>query len=312
MSTTLRNPIAFFVALFLVLTLTSPPSNAATTFDLLRMDPTPRGAAMAGNSIALMNSDLNALNMHPGGLAMLDQRLVNLSYADHPLDVSGGFFSFGFPSDYGYFALGLNYLNYGSFDQSSEIGEDPTGTFSASDMLITTGFGLEIVERVGIGHTVKFITGQIESYTSTAIAADISVHWDTGFRWIELAAGITNIGTQLQSYGETKEDLPTAAHLGVAKQLEHLPVKLSLTGHIDINSEYWGALAGEFTVSPILQLRAGYTTFAPNYHVGGSQDAISGISAGLGLHYFDTNLDYAFYSQGAIGQVHRIGIGYKF
>jgi hypothetical protein len=297
------------VALLLLLTI---PTYAATTYDLLRIDPTPRGSAMAGNSIALMNNDLNALNIHPGGLAALEHRQVSASYADHPLDVSGGYFGFGFPSDYGYAAFGLNYLNYGTFDRRTTLDEDPTGSFSPSDMLITAGFGREVVEHVGVGISVKYIRGEIDTYSSSAIAADVSAHWDTRFRWVELAAGISNIGTQLESYGETKEDLPTEAHLGVAKQLEHLPLKLSLTAHMDIDSDFWGALAGEFTVSPLLQLRAGYTTIAPDYHVEGSQDAISGVSAGLGLHYFDINLDYAFYSQGALGQVHRIGVGYLF
>lgn len=63
MSTALRQ--RFVLATLLILVLIALPSYAATVFDLLRIDPTPRGAAMAGNSIALMNKDLNALNIHP-------------------------------------------------------------------------------------------------------------------------------------------------------------------------------------------------------------------------------------------------------
>ncbi len=301
-----------WIAILTLSLLISSPSLANTTYDFLRIDPSPRGAALAGNSIALLAGDLNAITIHPAGLAFLDDQRASVSYANHPLDVSGGQLSYGFPTDYGYAAFALNYLSYGSFDRRQNLDDEVNGTFTPTDILLVGGFGRQVVEDVGVGVSLKFIRSEIDTYSSTAIAADISAHWDTRFRMIQLAAGISNLGTQLESYGDTAEDLPTEAHIGFAKYLEHLPLELSLTAHYGLDQQFWGALAGEFMVSELLMLRAGYTTLGPDYHVGGSQDAIAGVSAGIGISYMDLKLDYALYSQGALGEVHRLGVTYLF
>ncbi|MCB2213371.1 PorV/PorQ family protein [bacterium] len=310
MSISLRMPKTLVSLIAILLLVVS--ANAATTFDLLRLDPTPRGAALAGNSLALLGGTLDALSMHPGGLASVHHQHVSASYSNHPLDVSGGRFSYGYPSSYGYGAFSLTYLNYGEFDRRLSLEDEVNGTFSPTDLLVSAGFAREVYDNLGVGVSVKYISSQIDDYNSSAIAMDISGHWNTGWNMVKLAVGVSNIGTQLESYIDTEEDLPTEGHFGVAKQLEHLPLVLTISGHMDIDSNFYGAAAGEFTVSPMLKLRAGYTSLGPDYHVGGSQDGLAGISAGVGVFYLDFNLDYALVSQGPVGQVHKLGITYQF
>ncbi len=95
--------------------------------------------------------------------------------------------------------------------------------------------------------------------------------------------------------------LPLTVRVGVTNQLEHLPLKLSVTGHYETNEEIFGTAAGEFTVSPILKLRAGYTTSASDFRVEGNEDSLAGISAGLGISLQRFTIDYAFHSPGRIG-----------
>lgn len=307
-----RTAVFRALAVCVTIVLTAGAATGATTYDLLRFEAAPRGAALGGHSLALSGGEFSSLASHPAGLAGLEQRQLSASYADHPLDVAGGRFAYGAPTRYGYTAASLTYLSYGSFDRRNSLEEDPSGTFTPSDLLVTAGFARSFGHGVGVGVAAKFIRGEIDTYTSSALVFDASAHWDTGFRMIELAAGFSNAGFQLEKYGETAEALPLLAHAGIAKQLEHLPLKLSLTGHADADGTLWGVLAGEFTVSPLLKLRAGYSSDASDYHVGGSQDTAAGLSAGIGLTHRGIRLDYAFHSQGALGNVHRLGVGYAF
>lgn len=302
---------AWLVCAF-ILALTAAPALAASSFDGFRLDPSPRAASLGGYSIALSDDQLNAATIHPAGIAGLDGRQLSAAYANHPLDVAGGRFSYGYPFDFGYGAISLNYMNYGTFERRANLEDDNQGSFTPNDIGVSAAFARQFAHGIRVGLAATFLHAEIDSYSSNAIAADLSVHWDTGFQMVELAAAITDAGMQLDAFGDTREDLPTAAHLSLAKQLEHLPLKLGLTGHADTDDRLWGTLAGEFTVSPQLRLRAAYTTEGADYEVGGGDDTLAGLSAGLGITWRTVLLDYAFHNQGALGQVHRIGATYLF
>lgn len=303
-----------FLAICLVTLVAVSSVYATNAFDLLRIDPAPRGTATGSYSIALTGKDLGSLQENPAGLAMLEGYRGVASYSDHPLDLSAGYLAAGRSLYQGYAALGITYFNYGEFDRFESVNSEQNGTFSASDFLITAGYGqtLPYVEGLQAGAAVKLLHSTIEDYSSSALALDLGAYWVTGWQGVDVAVVLANLGTQLRTYGGVDESLPMTARAGVAKQLAHLPLQLTATGHYELDDDVFGTLGAEFTVSPMLLLRAGYTTRGSEFHVEGSEDSIAGFSAGIGLNLRKFGIDYAFHSQGAVGQIHKIGISSRF
>ena len=283
---------------------------AMGAYDLLRIDPAPRGAAMGGYAVALAYHGIGSLAENPAGLADLEMNQGIFAYSDHPLDLAGGYLAYGRRMAGGYGAASLTYFDYGSFDRITTANGPVEGSFGASDALLTLGYATRILAGLNAGASVKFIRSEIENYTSTAAAVDLGLVWHTGFKMVDVAFTASNLGVQVDSYLDTGESLPLTLRFGAAKQLEHLPLQLTATAHYEPETDPYATLAGEFTVSPQLKLRAGYTSSASEYRVGGSSDGIAGLSAGCGLFAGRYRLDYTFQSQGAAGQVHRFGIGF--
>ncbi len=82
---------------------------------------------------------------------------------------------------------------------------------------------------------------------------------------LNLAACGINIGTQLSSYTDLKEDFPLDVLIGISKRLEKLPVRLSLDFHNlnqdrdELYQHFKGfSIGAEFYFSEVFTLRFGY------------------------------------------------------
>ena len=124
-----------------------------------------------------------------------------------------------------------------------------------------------------------------------------------------------NIGTQLTSYYNEKEELPLDIIVGVSKKLQHLPLRLSLDFH-KLNAERDDfvqrfkafSLGAEFTLSKVLRLRFGYDNEKRSDLKIGTSAGIAGFNVGLGAIISNYTFDYGFSSLGAIGALHRVTV----
>lgn len=304
-----RSPAVRLLTAVLLLFGASAAARAQGAFDLLRMDPTARGAALGSHPVAVAYDGLSALAINPAGLSLLTGPSAGAAYTNHPVDLASGCFTWGRPMLDGGFAVSLNYFSYGSFERVASVDASPEGSFGAWDMLASVGYGRALTERISLGGSARLIHSRIDNYASTAAALDAALLVRTGVSMTDLAMVVRNLGGQLSTYAGLRESLPTSVDLGVAKKLEHLPLRLGVTAHWEAGASLFATASGEFTVSELLRVRAGYTTLATDQRVGGADDALAGISAGLGLTHEQYRLDYAFVAQGALGLVHRIGFG---
>lgn len=297
-----------FAALLLVALLASA-AHASNGFDILRQDPTPRGAALASHPIALSYGDPGAIAYNPAGLSGVERRSALVSYADHQLDLSGGQVAYAMPYRRGVGAIGVNWFSYGEFQRRESFDLPANGSFTPSDFVLSVAYAQHLPFGLSAGGTAKMVRMEIDDYSSTAMAADIGAMWREEVNGVTLAATLSNLGYQVSTFDGYREDLPMTARLAFAKQLAHLPLELNATAHYELDGNLHATGGGEFTISPELKLRAGYTTFATDYAVGGAEDSTAGISAGLGVFIDRFRLDYAFLSQGALGTIHRFGFG---
>ncbi|MDP8207581.1 MAG: PorV/PorQ family protein [Candidatus Electryonea clarkiae] len=296
------------LCVFLIANIITGSAFGSGVFDLMRIDPTPRGSALGGHPVALSwYGGLDAIFNNPAGLASNSTQKTSIAYGDHPIDLSSGMAAYGRPLLQGYGSVAISHFNYGSFDEYASLDAARNGTFTANEIMLIAGYGKTIVKGLSAGAAGKFVSGKIESYKSSAVAFDAGLYFETGISDIDLAATVSNIGTQISAYNEVSEDIPMTIRAGGSKKLEHLPLRLSAASHLEQNEDVYLTASGEFTVSPILKLRVGYTSFGIDYRVEGASDSFAGISGGLGINWQRMNFDYAFQSMGAIGQVHRLG-----
>ncbi len=289
--------------------------SAQSSFEFLRLDTSPRAAALAGSFVA-DNDDANVMFYNPAGINLLKGMPVSFSFLKHLMDINSA--SVSFSKDYeglGRFAAGVQYINYGTFTRADKNGLK-LGNFGAGDFALTLGYGNQLDNNFYYGTNVKFIYSSIENYSSTAVAFDLGLHyavpeskWNFGF-------SVLNLGTQLKSYFNTKEDLPLDMRLGFSKELEKLPFRIFWSFN-RLSDRYENFLdrfkqitfGGEFRMGQSLRLRFGYDNEKrKDMKIGSTTSGLAGFSVGLGFFVSKYNVDYSFSSLGSVGALHRIGI----
>ena len=288
--------------------------SAQSTYQFLRLDTSPRAAAVAGSFVA-NNDDPNVMFYNPAGINLLQGTPISFSFSKPWEDVSSA--SLAASKDFegiGKLAAAIQYISYGTFTKADAQGNN-LGEFSVGETALILGYGNQLDENFYYGANVKLIYSKISDVSSTAAAIDLGLHyaipsskWNFGF-------SILNLGAQVSSYFDTKEDLPLDIRFGFSKQLENLPLKFFWSFN-KINEDQEKFLnhfaqitfGGEFRLGQSLRLRFGYDNEKRKEMKVGSSAALAGFNLGVGFIVKGYNVDYAFSSMGSIGSLHRFGI----
>ncbi|MCZ6776514.1 MAG: type IX secretion system protein PorQ [Ignavibacteria bacterium] len=289
-----------------------------TVYNFLRLDVGARAAGMAGSFVSVME-DPNAIFYNPAGLSTLQSSMASVGFFKHLLDINSGYLSYSQALDnIGYFGAGIVYTNYGSFDRRDELG-NADGTFSAGDVALVLGYANLLEENLYYGANVKFIYSSIADYASSGLAADVGILYNIPESRVSIGASIRNLGAQLTSYADTKEDLPVDVVVGGSIVPRGLPLLLNVNFHKlnedadDIGDRFRAfTVGGEFTLSKVLQIRVGYDNEKRKDLKIGTSAELTGFSGGVGINVNGYKVDYALSSFGEIGSLHRISIGTSF
>lgn len=288
------------------------------TYEFLRVDMSPRSAALGGSFVAA-NDDPNVIFNNPAGINYLKNTPVSFSFLKHLMDIN--FVSLSASHNFegiGRFGLGLKYANYGSFSERDEFG-NKLSDFSVNELAVIAGYGVKIDSNFYFGASGKLIYSGIASYSSTGAAIDLGFNYSIPSEELNIGVSILNIGGQLSSYVNVSEDLPLDVVIGLSKRLANLPVKLYLDFHkINENKESFFerlntfTFGAEFILSQSLMLRLGYNHEKRRELKIGNFAGLAGFNAGFGLKISNYVFDYGFSSLGEIGSLHRIGINTEF
>ena len=278
-----------------------------TSAAFLKLGAGARPSAM-GNCYVGIADDSTAIYWNPAGLAQIDAKngTASLMHAVWFEEILYDWASYAVPiRNWGVFGIGVQYLSYGSIDQTDNTGLN-TGTFSPTDMAISLAWAKKI-KGFDVGLNIKYISSKIVN-TATAYAADLGVMKKLMDNKLSLGLAVQNMGTALK-YVTDNEPLPFNIKAGGAYK-----IKSNWLGTIDINAPidgpvYYGAgteyvqkLSGKMQIAG----RAGYNT--ENINTGG----LNGFTVGLGIKYLDYALDYAFVPYGDLGNTNRISFTVAF
>lgn len=200
-----------------------------STYDFLNLTNSARVAALGGNQVGLRDGDLNLVFHNPAALNDTLDNHLTLNFVPYMVDVKYGYAGYARHfKGIGTFSAGIHSINYGTFNRADESGVI-TGTFSAAEYAINLTYSKPLTPRWTAGIAVKPIISNFESYNSFGLAADIGLMYSTPSRFFSAGMTLKNFGSQLSTYNETYEPLPTDLQLGMAYKLAHAPFRFSLT-----------------------------------------------------------------------------------
>jgi hypothetical protein len=314
----LNRRIYSFLFLFFAAQFSNLYAQSITTYNFLKLDVDARSSSMAGSFVSMEN-DANLIFYNPAGLATITSKKASVGFFKYLLDINSGNVAYAQQyKDYGYFGVGVRYVNYGSFDKYDDDLNN-LGTFGANDIALSLGYANKYKDRFNYGANLKLIQSKYDEFSSTGIAVDLGGLIQFPEEMMSVGASLLNAGVQVKSYMDTKEKLPMDMRVGVTKRLEHLPLTVNfglcrLTDDYDKFFERFKNLiiGGEFNINEYVDLRIGYNNQQRQDLQTGTSIGLVGFSAGLGIKYEDKYfLDYSFNSMGKIGSTHRVNIGFN-
>jgi hypothetical protein len=282
------------------------------TYEFLRVNSSARAGALGGSFLTYFD-DADIIFFNPAGMKLSKNSPISFAFTKYLMDINLASLAYSTEIEgVGRFGTALQYINYGTFDEADEFG-NRTGEFGAGEFAFLIGYAGALDENFYYGANAKVIYSSIADHSSSAIALDLGLHYAIPKHQINIAAVVLNLGTQLSSFLETKEDLPIDVAIGISKRLENLPLRLSLDFHKlnkkrdDFIQHFKAFTVGaEFYLSKVFSLRFGYDNEKRDELKIGTTAGIAGFNIGLGIQVSTYRFDYGYSSMGTIGGLHRI------
>ncbi len=202
------------------------------SYQFLQLSPSARATALGGVIPAIKDGDLGLAYHHPAMLSEETHRSIGFHHSFAPGGIGQGLLSYGHSLKDKNIHLqgGIQYIDYGDFRGYDRLGTE-TAPFSGAEYSFFVGASREIYEDLSMGANMKFITSRLGTYSSAAVAMDLSFLYYKESQRFGASLLIRNLGTQLSLYDEVDEELPLDIQLSVTKRLEHLPFRMGAVLH---------------------------------------------------------------------------------
>ncbi len=257
--------------------------------------------AALGQAYTALGDDVFAVGYNPAGLARLTRAQIGLQHGIWLQGANVESAAAAFPLSGGH-TLGVSatLLSSGKIDRTFDDGTgnlDVTksvGTFTTSDVSAGALYA-HAGRSLSLGIQVKYLQSTVDDVTKATVAADAGFQTKDLGR-VRLGASVLNVGGSLGA-----DPLPTTARAGVMVEFsKRVRVPVDLVLPFDGSRVKIGG-GIEFSPFDILTLRGGVQTGLP---------FVPG--AGIGLAWHDLGLDYAFTSNPALKETHRINLSLRF
>lgn len=218
----------------LVFALIMSPSFSQTggdnVYEFLNLTHSGLVSSLGGTNVSLPTNNLNLVYHNPALLNSGMNKNLALNYVNYFAGINYGLamYSRSYPGT-GNFAVGLTYLNYGSFTEA-DISGTITGSFRAAEYALSLVCSRQIDSLFTVGITFKPVLSELEKYSSFGFAFDLGASWHNKSNLFSAGFVIRNAGYQVTTYaGESHEKLPFEIQAGLSQSLAHAPFRFSLT-----------------------------------------------------------------------------------
>ncbi|MDR3652385.1 MAG: type IX secretion system protein PorQ [Paludibacter sp.] len=225
-----------FILILLVIFTFQAYSQAGTgVYKFLDLPVSSRLAALGSANVSLHDNDINFAFQNPALLTSETNNTIGLNMANYLADIKFGTAVYGMTyKNNNYLAFGIQYIDYGTFQEATDLNVLTGQTFTAKDMALYIMYARPLTNKITVGATLKPVYSVYETYTSYGVAMDAGVSYNDSANLFSAGFVLKNIGTQFKGYysdqsGQHLEPLPFNIELGVSKKLEHAPLRFSLT-----------------------------------------------------------------------------------
>ncbi len=314
--------------------------GGSRTYSFLNLTPSARVAALGGSAIPVVDDDVSQVMLNPGALNPEMHNKLSLSTALYYADINFGYMGYAHHVDKWNTTLagGVQYISYGTFDRINVQGFGQ-GQFKAAEYALYLSAS-RTYERIRYGATLKFITSNMEQYSSTGVALDLGATYVDSTGRFMVGAVVRNLGTQLTTYTpDNREPLPLNISVGIARQLEHLPVRFVAVFHnlqqfdiryddpnVEEEQDFLGIdslnastesnytfdkiarhaiISAEFLLGKNLRFRVGYNHMRRQELKLSTRAGLTGFSLGFGLRISKFHLDYSMALYHMAGSSHQ-------
>ena len=336
MATKLVSPmkIRLFILFLSLLPFTVQAQEYSSSFNVLRMPAATHVAAVGGQNVSLIEDCASVGWANPALYANVTDMTLGLNFMTY----SGGSSLMGahFVKAFGErhtLATGIQYMNYGSMDETNETGQ-VLGSFSAKDMVLGVGYSYLLSDRWSGGANLKMVYSKLAEFSSLAAAVDVGLNYYDEERDLSVSAVLQNIGTQLKAYDDgLHSHLPFVMAIGMTKGMAHLPIRfhITMTDVTRWKSDYYAlpdkddetvsfskkllnhfVLGAEIMPIDNMYLSLGYN-FRRAYELkAAGSSALAGFSAGGGMQLknFSFGLSYAQYHKASNSVMFQAGYSF--
>ena len=294
--------------------------GSANSFRFLNRIYSPRIGALAG-AFTARYGDVTGLFINPAGLAYIDHHQITMNVMDHFLDLKGGMIGYHHPlPKWGNVSFGVLYFDYGSFKEVDRYGLETGRNFSAKDLAFAVSYSFDLGDQLALGLSIKQIYSRMDQYQAAAIASDLGILYFPGFiSGTSVGLALLNSGYNFHPYQKIKEQMPFVLRMGLSYELLSLPltVSLELDHRFGEHNDFAGvpvslSMGGEYSFRESIIMRIGYNHQQRKDLSIISRDFYTGFSVGFGIHLDNHSLDYCFNDCGALGNLHRLGVTFRF
>ncbi|HNW92351.1 MAG TPA: PorV/PorQ family protein [bacterium] len=309
----MHHPLRRLLAALLALPLLALPvladdagTNGAT---FLKINPYPTAGAMGAYTAVATGNE--ALHFNAAGLAATPRPEFTAMHNDWLGMVDYENFALTLPLPVGQGAglgVGLAYLTTGDITRTTVA--DPnglgSGSFSASDLMFSVGYGQKLSDNFAAGVTLRFLRERLWTYSDNTVIFDAGLRFSPGIEGLTFAVAGSGFGSGLK-FVRDETDLPQTFSCGAAYQFKYWDTSrmtLALDAIMPNDETAYGAFGVECEVGDYAVARMGYST---------RHDLAKGLTCGVGLRDGENwYVDYAYTPQGDMGQTNRIALTYRY
>lgn len=295
-----------------------------STLSFLKNDINPRSAAMSGASVALNGDGFSSFS-NPAATTEVDNLNISLSNYTVGAGIQQSFVSVLKPrkDKLGVFGVSLNMLNSGAMDVRTEFQPEGTGEkFYVTNLAIGVNYAQKLSEMFSAGISLKYINEQIDSYTNSTVAADVSFLYFTDYKDLKFAVMVQNFGGNSSINGDelkstfnrtdpiepAEYSVPTVFSLGTSiipwkKKNQSLLISAQLN-HPSDNAENY-RLGFEYEYLKLLYLRAGF-----KINVDGQKFPSFGFGLRNRIGGHPLQINYSANPTEFLGLLHTVGLSF--
>ncbi|MDO4726141.1 MAG: type IX secretion system protein PorQ [Porphyromonadaceae bacterium] len=194
-----------------------------------------RSIGLGGTNVSLFDGDLNLALNNPALLSNKSHNMFTLNYARYLAGINFGSVGYGRTLGENNFALAVNYLDFGKFQEYNEL-DIYQGEFTAKDMVLNILYSRQFGKYFSVGAMAKVIYSAYERYSSAGMAIDFGANYHDENNLFDMGLTVKNMGFQFNGYhsiegSNHREPIPVNILFGVSKKLKQAPLKFSFTLH---------------------------------------------------------------------------------